>query len=100
LRWADELPPDQLPRLLGELEEIRCTAVARLSAQVSLNPSGLDQLVRIGEAAKRLNISEDYLYRHSRELPFTKRIGRNLLFSSAGIERYIRQQEGLARRRG
>jgi excisionase family DNA binding protein len=100
LRRAHELPPEQLPRFLGELEEVRCTAVARLSTQVSLNPGGPDQLVRIGEAAKRLSISEDYLYRHSRELPFTKRIGRNLLFSSAGIEKYIRQQGGLAKRRG
>ena len=63
LRWAHELPPDQLPRLLGELEEIRCTAVARLSAPVSLN-LWPDRLLNVGEAAQRLGMSEDYLYRH------------------------------------
>jgi excisionase family DNA binding protein len=98
LRWAHELPPEQLPRLLGDLEEIRCTAVARLGAPPSPKPGGLDQLVAVGEAAQRIGTSKDYLYRHSGELPFTKRIGRKLLFSSAGIERYIRQQDGLAKR--
>jgi hypothetical protein len=32
LKAVTELPPEQLPRLLGELEEIRCTAITRLSA--------------------------------------------------------------------
>ena len=32
LTAAKELPTEQLPHLLGELEEIRCTALARLSA--------------------------------------------------------------------
>ena len=69
LMAAQELPEDELPRLLGELEEIRCTATLRLG------------------------VSQDYLYRHHRDFPFTRRIGRRLLFSALGIEKYIRQHK-------
>ena len=59
-----------------------------------------DELLPIEEAARRLAVSEDYLYRHKDELSFTRRMGRKVLFSSIGIERYI-QKDGLtAKRRG
>ena len=46
------------------------------------------------EAAQRLGTSEDWLYRHAAELPFTKRLSeRQLRFSSAGIEQYIRRRQ-------
>ena len=96
LRIARELPPEHLPRLLGEIEEIRCTALARLSAPAQ--PTGSDELLSIEEAGRRLGVSKDYLYRHGNEFPFTRRMGRKLLFSSLGIERHIRQQDGLTAR--
>ena len=99
LRVARELPPDELPRLLGEIEEIRCTALARLSTPAFSPSSEPDQLLSIGEAARRLNVSQDYLYRHGKELPFTRRMGRRVLFSSSGIDQHIRQQDGLTARR-
>lgn len=99
LRVAREVPADDLPSLLGEIEEIRYTALARLTAPAQAASAESDQLLSIGEATRRLNVSQDYLYRHSKELPFTRRMGRKLLFSSSGIERYIRQQDGLTARR-
>jgi len=87
LKAVTELPPEQLPRLLGELEEIRCTAIARLSAPA---PAQLeDQLLDVEAAAQRLGVSRDYLYRHHAELPFTRRMGKALRFSSAGIQDYL-----------
>jgi predicted DNA-binding transcriptional regulator AlpA len=91
LMAAKELPPGDLPRLLGELEEIRATAMARLMAPAP-QPQQHDELLDTAEAAKRLGISKDFLYRNHHDFSFTRRVGRRLLFSSLGIEKYIRQQ--------
>jgi len=86
---ARELPAGELPRLLGELEEIRCTAMARLTAPAPAQ-SQADELLSAAEAARRLGISQDYLYRHHGDFPFTRRVGRRLLFSALGIEKHIK----------
>jgi excisionase family DNA binding protein len=59
----------------------------RLSAPAPAQRS--DSLIPIKQAAERLGVSVDYLYRNSDSLPFTRRAGRKLLFSSAGIDAYI-----------
>lgn len=99
LRAAREVPADELPGLLGEIEEIRYTALARLNTPAQALSAGPDQLLTISEAASRLNVSRDYLYRHRDELAFTRRMGRKLLFSSSGIDHHIRQQNGSTARR-
>jgi excisionase family DNA binding protein len=75
--------------LLGELEQIRVTALARLSPPTVSGPP--DEFLDVASAAKRLGVSEDYLYRHQRKFPFVRRIGRKLLFSSAGIAGYMKR---------
>ena len=92
LRAATELPAGELPRLIGELEEIRVTAMARLTGPAPAQPQQHDELLDTAQAAHRLGISKDFLYRNHRGFSFTRRVGRRLLFSSAGIEKYIRQQ--------
>ena len=99
LRAARELPADELPRLLGEIEEVRCTAMARLAAPAPAQSAGADELLSVEEASRRLGVSKDYLYRHGGDFPFTRRMGRKLLFSSLGIEKHIRQQGSLTARR-
>jgi excisionase family DNA binding protein len=86
---ARTLEPEELPRLLGELEEVRATALARLSAPAPVAPT--DELLDMPEAAARLSLSPDYLYKHAKELPFTRRVGRRVLFSSAGIDAYLKR---------
>jgi predicted DNA-binding transcriptional regulator AlpA len=95
LMAVKELSASELPRLLGELEEIRTTAMARLSTPAMDQPQQHDELLDTAEAAHRLGISKDFLYRNHRDFSFTRRVGRRLLFSSAGIEKYIRQQSRL-----
>jgi predicted DNA-binding transcriptional regulator AlpA len=90
LAAAKEIPASELPRLLGELEEIRVTALARLTTPAPAPQP--DQLLDVEQAAVRLGVSADYLYRHSHEFPFTRRIGKRLLFSVLGIEKYLRHQ--------
>ena len=91
LRAVRELPVEQLPRLLGDLEEIRVTAMARLTSPAPTQAQRADELLVVTEAARRLGLSKDYLYRHSHEFPFTRRVGRKLLFSALGIEKQIKQ---------
>jgi predicted DNA-binding transcriptional regulator AlpA len=87
LMAVQELPAGELPRLLGELEEIRCTAMARLTAPAP--PAVDDTLLGVNEAAGRLGMSVGYLYRHHSEFPFSRRMGKSLRFSSAGIQTYV-----------
>jgi excisionase family DNA binding protein len=94
-----ELPPEELPGLLGEIEQVRYTAIARLTAPPLSTFSEHDQLLDVKEAAPRLKVGEDYLYKHAKEFPFTRRMGRKVLFSSAGIDRYIQQQDSLTAKR-
>ena len=53
-----------------------------------------DKLLDIKEAAIRLGMSEDYLYRHFRSLPFAVPMGRSKRFSAQGIEAYLARKQG------
>lgn len=97
LAAARTMAPETLPRLLGDLEEIRSTALARLSAPVS-QPAP-DALLDVASAAERLGVSAGYLYRNHRRFSFVRRMGRSLRFSSTGIEEYIRHRSVLTPKR-
>jgi excisionase family DNA binding protein len=87
LHLAETSSLGEIPALLGELEQIRVTALARLSVPVAAGPP--DELLDVAVAAKRLGVSEDYLYRHQSKFPFVRKIGRKLLFSSSGLDKYL-----------
>jgi excisionase family DNA binding protein len=94
---VEAVPREAVPSMLGELEQVKAELWTRLTvASVGqAEPAGsADGLLTAREAASILNLSEDYLYRNSAKLPFTVRLGRKVLFSRAGIERYIRQRTG------
>jgi len=84
-----QMPTAELPTVLGELEVIRATAVMRLSAPTAA-PVGHDELLDVEAASERLGCSRDFLYRHHHKFPFTRRMGRKLVFSSLGIDSYIK----------
>jgi excisionase family DNA binding protein len=89
LALAKILAPEELPRLLGDLEEIRVTALARLASPViEARP---DELLSVEEASKRMGVSRGYLYRHHPQLNFSRRAGRKLLFSSVGLDSYLKK---------
>jgi hypothetical protein len=87
LAAAKNLAADELPHLLGELEEVRCTALARLHTP-SLPPQE-DESLDVTAAAHKLGVSRDYLYRNHARFPFTRRMGKRLLFSRNGLEKYL-----------
>ena len=87
LDQARMLEPAELPRLLGELEEVRATALARLVSPPA--ESRPDELLDVEATARRMGVSPHYLYHHHRHLPFTRRVGRKLLFSRSGLDKYL-----------
>jgi predicted DNA-binding transcriptional regulator AlpA len=91
LTAARTLPAEDLPRLLGDLEEVRTTALARLAAPAPQQAPS-DSLLDVHEAAVRLGLSASYLYRHANRFGFARRVGRAVRFSSNGIENYIRRR--------
>jgi hypothetical protein len=90
LDLARELSPEELPALVGSLEEIKVTALARLTTRET--KSQTDELPDVNETARRLHCSKDYLYRNSTKYSFTRREGRKLLFSSSGLALYLKQK--------
>jgi len=91
LELAQTIPVSELPHLLGELEEIRATAVSRLTTTVVAAPTPEDTLLDVDAAAARLKVSRDFLYRNHKNFPFTRRVGRKLFFSEQGIANHLKQ---------
>jgi predicted DNA-binding transcriptional regulator AlpA len=49
-----------------------------------------DRLLNIDEAAARLRVTPNWLYRHRHTLPFTRKLGRrSLRFSEQGLQKYL-----------
>jgi excisionase family DNA binding protein len=91
LRRAD---PDELPVLIGTLEAGKAAAWARLMSTPP-NEAALgsrDHNLSAREAAARLGVSKDYVYRHANRFPFTVRIGRRLLFDARRLEQWNRSR--------
>jgi hypothetical protein len=59
-----------------------------------------DRILDVPEVAHRMKVSQDYVYRHAAEWPFTIRRGRKLGFSQVGLLEYLRriQEKVLASR--
>ncbi len=93
----------EAPRLLGDLERLKASLWARMMSTPDARDgfSGTtraadgDQLLTVEEAAQKLGVPKDWVYRRAKKLPFTVRLGpRHLRFSLRGIEGFIRQRRG------
>ena len=89
LNLAKTVPPADLPEFLGALEQVRCVAFARLATPAA--ESRPDESLTIEQASKRLGVSPDYLYRHWQQFKFARQEGRKILFSSNGIDAYLKK---------
>jgi excisionase family DNA binding protein len=87
---------DELPALIGRLEAAKAAAWARLTVQTLPSRNDrpdADRNLSVEQAAHRLGVSKDYLYRHAERFPFTLRIGRRLLFSARGLDKWTAQKQ-------
>ena len=93
-RLIEEARPEELPALSAALSARVSVATARLLETPPERDRGPDQNLSVEEAAGRLGVSGDWLYKQ-RNLPFRRKIGRRVLFSAKGLEKWNRQrQEG------
>jgi predicted DNA-binding transcriptional regulator AlpA len=88
LKAAQNLPQEQLPRYLADLEECKATAMARLLTPAPA-PTQEDYLTA-KQAAAKLGCSRDFLYKS--DFPFCVRLGGKRLFSAQGIDEYLRRK--------
>ena len=85
--------PEEIASALGELERVKVLLACRLTSPASATIEK-DQLLTVQEAAKRLALSPDTLYRKARDLPFTVTLpGRQTRFSSQGIDRFLKARQ-------
>jgi excisionase family DNA binding protein len=90
-----ELNPEHIPALLTQLSAMQASMAARLVAtNDGAKHDSEETLLTVDEAAQRLGVSPDWLYRRTNALPFVVRVGRHVRFSAKGIERYIRNRMG------
>jgi excisionase family DNA binding protein len=89
------VPPGRIPALLSQLSALQGAMAARLISADRDEPMSVeDTLLTVDQAAERLGVSTDWLFRRSRTLPFVIRLGRHLRFSNRGIDRYLRTRTG------
>ena len=91
-----KIPTEQIPALLLEISSLQSALAASLlnGAETTGTQGNGDKLLEVKEAAAKLAVTEDWLYRKGNRLPFVVHLGRNIRFSEAGIEKYIRQRTG------
>jgi excisionase family DNA binding protein len=95
---VSEVPVGEVPGLLVRLGALVAALAARHVANVSnaskvlqVEPTdNRDRNLTADEAAKMLGMKKSWLYRHSGELPFTRRLSRRAVrFSEKGIRRWL-----------
>jgi predicted DNA-binding transcriptional regulator AlpA len=83
--------PNSPPTLLAEALAGILRPIVKEAVKEALNGHrDEDRLLDAEEASRLLSVSEDWLYRQAKKLPFTRKLGRKMLrFSSQGIQKYL-----------
>src|SRR5262249_1072091 len=80
--------------LVSGVREILKARVTALQVDVaSRRNTAEDRLLDVNEAARRLNVSADRVYRNHNRYPFTVRNGRKLGFSERGLAAYLQRAQ-------
>lgn len=87
---AQTASADELAVLLGELRTIELIAHGRMS-RPAVAASRSDEWLTVQECAARMHKSRDWIYRHASAWPFTRRVGKTLLFSSMGLDSFLKK---------
>jgi len=89
---ANTSEENKAPSLLSEVlrAELRDIVKEAVQAASQNGHQEGDHLLDAEKAAEILSVGEDWLYRHHKKLPFTRKLGPKMLrFSYQGIQRYL-----------
>jgi len=89
LELVDGIAVEALPAALAHLLALQARVVARLAAGKAVASVVSARLLSVDEAAARTGMSKDWLYRHAKTLPFTRRLGRAVRFDEAALTRWL-----------
>lgn len=83
--------PSNNPSLLAEALASILRPIVKEAVQEAINGHREeDRLLDAEEASRALRVSPDWLYRHAKKLPFTRKLGAKMLrFSYQGIQKYL-----------
>jgi len=88
------LPREAIAELRGQIAKLDTVLLSRLLGSGEIQPAAEgDRLLTAGEAALKLGLPKDALYRN--DYPFLVRIGSRRRFSEKGIEQFIRNRTGM-----
>jgi predicted DNA-binding transcriptional regulator AlpA len=104
-QWIDDtammvsrMTDEDVVAVLGQVEILRAQMWLRIRSAKIVDAKNGDRLLKVQEAASKLGVSKDWLYRHGSELPFAMKTSpQQLRFSEKGIERYIEQESASSR---
>ena len=90
-----EIPAESIAPVITRLSSLQTALAARLiqmptsSSRQDCTPEREDELLTAADAAKLLNVSEDWIYRRAGRLPFVRRLSkRTLRISKAGLMKW------------
>jgi excisionase family DNA binding protein len=87
----DTLSRNQVAGLLHRLAAAQ-TRLAVVLTEANDDRPAEDRLLDVNEAAARLGETVEWVYRRTKTLPFARRQGRHVRFSSREIDKYIRER--------
>ena len=85
---------EALPAVVAALSARIGAASARLLSTPAPSSNDHDTNLDVRAAAERMGVSTALLYKNAKRLPFTVRVGRRVLFSAHGLDRWIKQRAG------
>ena len=103
LRLPDpwEVPAESIAPVIARLASLQTALAARLldagfnGNTAASGPEREDELLTVADAARLLNVSEDWMYRRAARLPFARRLPRKALrFSKSGLLRWRAARTG------
>jgi excisionase family DNA binding protein len=91
-----QAPREELPAIVGALAAAQAEALARLAAPLPapVAPVGdkPDANISVEEAARQLGMSDRWVYRKAKSLPFVRRIGRRVVCSARDLAEWNARQ--------
>jgi hypothetical protein len=90
-----EIPTDEIASTIETVAAF-LAALAKRQRESSVTPvptDSVDEMLDIRAAAQRLGVSVSWLY-HRRDLNFRTKVGGKVLYSAAGIAKYLKARAG------